>query len=72
MVDMRYDIVPVEGGWLLTDWFSPPRPYLTSQEAIDGALAAAGGRRVEIYVWREGLPVPATSVCAADKAKVSA
>lgn len=55
---LRFDIVELPSGWLLTDGRRPPQAFLSSAEAlaVAKAEAAAAADRTEIHLWKNGTP----------------
>ena len=55
-MEIRYDVIPVDGGWVLTDSRGAPRAFLSESAALSVALALAGGagQGVEVHLWRNG------------------
>ena len=58
MTSRRYDIIPIDGAWLLTDSSSLLQTFTSSVDAIAFAKGAADkdARPVQVYLRRAGEP----------------
>ncbi|RYE10940.1 MAG: hypothetical protein EOP22_01865 [Hyphomicrobiales bacterium] len=61
MAHIRYDIIPQGGGWSIAMGGAVGPPYPEFDDAVRdtenvAALLAAHGDRVDIVVWRDGVP----------------
>jgi hypothetical protein len=58
MTSRRYDIIPIDGAWLLTDSASLLHTFTSSVDAIAFAKGAADieERPVQVYLRRTGEP----------------